>query len=171
MKKCVCCNNDIPSQMVIEGKTRNLQNRTKCLVCLPFGQSPYRKKTIEEKRSYDAEKARRWYYRKKEELGKDPIKIKREQNKTKILNLVNTQCQFCGYNSCFRNLSFHHLSDKDFKLSSREFQFSMKKLIPELKKCVVACHNCHGEIHEGLIDEKIVKDKNTEFVFQLTKIN
>ena len=55
----------------------------------------------------------------------------------------------CGYDGCARNLVFHHLHSKRFDLSARSFQLSWKRLMPELKKCIMVCHNCHGEIHAG----------------------
>lgn len=170
MKMCKDCGNKFPGTIKIDGKQRNLKNRTRCLDCLPFGQSPYRKKTPEEKRSRWAQKARRWRLREKQKLGgKCPIYAKREARKKEILALIGSKCQFCGYNKCDRNLAFHHVNEKEkrFRLSSREFQFSMEKLIPELMKCVVTCHNCHGEIHEGLIEQNLVEEKNKIFAQEL----
>lgn len=59
-----------------------------------------------------------------------------------------------------RNLSFHHLYDKDLKLSSREMQFSIKTLLKEVKKCILVCHNCHGEIHDNLISKDLISNLN-----------
>lgn len=165
-KTCAVCGGKIPVRVKIDGKYRNLQNRTKCLHCLPFGQSPYRKKSPEEKRAYGAEKARRWYRKEREKLGRDPMQARSETRKKEILSLVGGKCQFCDYGRCLRNMAFHHVNEEEkcFPLSSREFQFSWKKLIKELKKCVVACHNCHGEIHEGLIGHNLVEEKNKIFM-------
>lgn len=64
--------------------------------------------------------------------------------------------ELCGYSRTQHALAFHHVSDKSFWLPLRMFQFRLKKLLPELKKCVVVCHNCHTEIHDGLVDKEVV---------------
>jgi hypothetical protein len=170
MKQCVDCGNKFPLSVVIDGKTRNLCNRTRCLECLPFGTSRYRKKSPEEKRTYDAQKSREWYHRQKAKLGKCPIHIRRERNRGYILSLVGGKCQIDGYSRCNRNLTFHHMHNKKFRLSSREFQFSLRKLLPELRKCIVVCHNCHGEIHDGLIAEDRIKEASVRFLSALDTI-
>lgn len=164
MLKTCECGKIIPNSVSIGGKRRNLQNRTKCLDCLPFGKSRYRKKTKEEKLEAGANKSRRHYNKVKTETGKDPIRWKREQRKAEIVEILGGACQLCGYNKTVRNLTFHHLRDKEFSLSSRSFQFSMNKIVGELKKCVLVCHNCHGEIHEGIIAKSVVEKLNKRVI-------
>lgn len=62
------------------------------------------------------------------------------------------KCIVCGYNKSIRALQFHHLdpTQKDFGISGTTKSF--EKLKPELDKCVLLCANCHGEVHEGLLD-------------------
>lgn len=168
MKFCAC-GKTIPKSITIDGQRRNLQNRTKCLNCLPFGHSPYRPKTIEEKRSKNALKAKRWYYKQRNALGQCPIAAKHNQRRNFIIALTNG-CQFCGYNKCQRNIVFHHLHDKRLKLSSREFNTSWDKLLAELSKCCVCCHDCHGEIHDGLIDQKTIIDYHKRFAALLGSV-
>lgn len=159
MKICIECNSQFKITAIIDGKKRNLKNRSRCLDCQPFKTSIY---TTKSKFSY-AESQKRWYWKKKLADGVDPISVKRTTVKRTIIALVDSQCQICGYNKCQRNLAFHHIRDKKLSLTSRTFQFSMKKLIPELEKCVVVCHNCHGEIHDNIIDEKFVIMANSLF--------
>ena len=157
MKFCRNCNGKIPAQITIDGKERNLQNRTQCLSCLPFGRSPYTKKTDEEKRSLNSKKMRNWISKKRSELGADPINLLRKDRKSQIVTALGGSCFLCGYDRCLRNLIFHHIREKSFSLDERRFQYSWKKLLPELMKCVLLCHNCHGEVHEGLVPRDTIQ--------------
>jgi predicted HNH restriction endonuclease len=38
----------------------------------------------------------------------------------------------------------------------------MSKIVDELRKTVLVCHNCHGEIHEGLVDSGRVQALNQD---------
>jgi hypothetical protein len=63
------------------------------------------------------------------------------------------KCQCCGYDKCHRSLAFHHLcpSEKDMKFSAlRASKKSWPKIVEELRKCILVCHNCHAEIHDGI---------------------
>lgn len=72
--------------------------------------------------------------------------------KTKLKAYKGGKCIVCGYNKSIRALQFHHLdpTQKDFGISGTTKSF--EKLKPELDKCVLLCANCHGEVHEGLLD-------------------
>lgn len=61
-------------------------------------------------------------------------------------------CLFCGYNKCSKALSFHHLdpTKKNFNLS-RARHYSEDRVSEELKNTILVCHNCHTELHEGLL--------------------
>jgi len=75
---------------------------------------------------------------------------KRAKLKEQAVAFMGGKCQICGYNRCMRNLAFHHINgtDKSFQIIGA---WSWRKIEEELKKCILVCHNCHGEIHEGLI--------------------
>ncbi len=163
MKICVC-GNKIPKSIIVEGKRRNLQNRILCLECLPFGKSKYRQKTVSEIKSINALKWRRYYESYKSKNGTDPIREHREHRKILLIQALGGGCMVCGYNTTYRNLAFHHLHNKQFSLCSRSLQYSMDKICAEVKKCILVCHNCHGEIHEGLINENIVNTLHTKAV-------
>lgn len=168
MKTCRC-GAAIPNWIRIDGKRRNTSGRTRCLDCLPWGTSLYRKKTEEEKKASKRQKWKVWYERNRQPDGTDPIRKRRTDRKRAITNLVGG-CQLCGYKKCQRNLTFHHLWNKEFEISSREFQFSLSKVLNEIRKCIVVCHNCHGEVHEGLISTKLVKEQHQVFVEVLAKL-
>lgn len=152
MKLCPC-GNSIPCNMRIDGKVRNLSNRTKCLSCLPFQPNKPRK-TLEERKTYNAFKNMRWYNSEKKRTGKDPINLRRIIRKSLIVRLLGGCCLLCGYDKCSRNLAFHHVHDKRRELSCTDFQCSLETLEPEIKKCVLICNNCHGEVHDNLVDER-----------------
>lgn len=63
------------------------------------------------------------------------------------------KCNICNYNKCQDSLICHHLdpSKKDFALGKiRANPISWDKIVVELRKCVLLCHNCHAEVHENL---------------------
>jgi hypothetical protein len=42
--------------------------------------------------------------------------------------------------------------DKSFRLAGiRGFPKAWAKIVEELRKCVLLCANCHGEVHDGLV--------------------
>lgn len=52
-------------------------------------------------------------------------------------------CIFCGATV---NLEFHHL-DPEEKESNSIWSWSEKRILEELKKCVVMCKHCHKTFH------------------------
>lgn len=66
--------------------------------------------------------------------------------------ICGNKCQCCGYNKYHGNLAFHHLEAKESTISELfKRTASWNTIIEEVNKCVLVCHNCHGEIHAGLI--------------------
>jgi hypothetical protein len=61
-------------------------------------------------------------------------------------------CAVCGYDRCVVNLYFHHVdpTKKSFVMSSATTK-SLAAYRNELRKCVLVCANCHGEIEAGLL--------------------
>ena len=62
-------------------------------------------------------------------------RIERVDLKREMVAAMGGRCQICGYDRCLRSICFHH-RDTDAK---------------RFEKCVLVCHNCHNEIHEGLV--------------------
>lgn len=81
---------------------------------------------------------------------------RKEASKRFIMEPANCRCQICGYNKYFGALAFHHINElnKDFTLSGTKLTYSIKRIVEEASKCVLVCHNCHSEIHAGLINDK-----------------
>lgn len=61
-------------------------------------------------------------------------------------------CAVCGYDRCVINLAFHHVdpSRKSFNLGMHTTK-ALATYREEMRKCVLVCANCHGEIEAGLI--------------------
>ncbi len=77
----------------------------------------------------------------------------RKASKAFLIDPAGSRCQICGYDKCIGNLTFHHKnpSTKQFNISSVITKHNLKMLVCEASKCIVACHNCHGEIHAGIV--------------------
>lgn len=83
------------------------------------------------------------------------IQAWRKRTKERIMMTMGDSCVCCGYNKCQRSLALHHLdpNEKDFSFGKvRANPQSWSKIVAELRKCVLICHNCHGEVHEGIIN-------------------
>lgn len=81
------------------------------------------------------------------------VKQWRENTKNKMVKAMGGKCQCCGYDRCNKALAFHHLdpNEKDLGFGSiRANPKSWEKIVKELKKCILVCHNCHSEIHAGV---------------------
>lgn len=88
----------------------------------------------------------------------------RKKTKQRIVAAMGGKCYVCGYNKCDEVLSLHHLdpSKKEFSMGAmRANPISWERIVVELKKCVMVCSNCHGEIHYGIIE--LPKNVTTTF--------
>ena len=59
-------------------------------------------------------------------------------------------CAVCGYVRCLANLHFHHVdpAEKSFEIQMGSGK-SLAAYREEVRKCVLVCANCHGEIEAG----------------------
>ena len=70
--------------------------------------------------------------------------------KIELIKSKGGECQQCGYNKNHAALCFHHLdpNEKGMPLTMRQISNNkLEKLLEEVDKCVLLCHNCHMEIH------------------------
>jgi hypothetical protein len=158
MKLCIDCGKSIPARVMVDGKIRHLSNRRKCFICSPFLGYLAKRKTAEERRLYSRTKSKNWYEREKKRLGRDPIGILRIIRKSAFVKALGSKCMLCTYDRCINSMHFHHVdeSTKKFEVNNRNFQYKLFLILEELKKCILVCANCHGEIHADLISsEKI----------------
>lgn len=88
----------------------------------------------------------------------EKVKEWRKRTKDRIIEAMGGECICCGYNKCSASLTLHHInpSDKEFGFGAiRGNPKSWFRIVNELRKCVLVCANCHGEIEHN--DKKLPK--------------
>lgn len=150
--KCLKCTQEIPNRAIIDGKQRNLSKRKYCLTCSPFGTHNTRKIFDVYKGQKNCNICHKPLPSRRRNICNSCHVTKYRQNiKKKLVEYKGGKCHICGYNRCFRNLTFHHIDSdgKEFTISSKTCSF--ENLKQEVDKCVLLCCLCHGELHDGLI--------------------
>lgn len=88
-------------------------------------------------------------------ISSEKVKRWRKRFKNKIVEWMGGGCAVCGYNKCQSSLALHHIDPSKKEISFGSVRANPKnwdKIVSELKKCVLVCHNCHNEIHEGITE-------------------
>lgn len=173
MRTCPKCGSDVPKKCIIGGKKINCQHRKYCFECSPFGAHNTRK--IEEKIT-DGHVAKicafcgNHHNQKGRRCPTCNFNYRKINVTAKVQSIVGKKCWICSYDKCWRNLAFHHIdpSKKLFCLTSREYMLKWEKVYAEMKKCVLLCHNCHGEVHESLISKERILELHKNFWNQLS---
>lgn len=83
----------------------------------------------------------------------EAVKTWRRRCKERIIEAMGGGCVVCGYNRCHASLDLHHIDPehKDFGFGAiRANPKNWASLVVELRKCVLVCKNCHGEVHSGI---------------------
>lgn len=71
--------------------------------------------------------------------------------KIRAVEFLGGKCLCCGYNKCMASLDFHHVDSSEKQAEGSNMRhWSWERILGELKKCVLVCRNCHGEIHAGV---------------------
>ena len=81
------------------------------------------------------------------------VKAWRHRTKQKMVDAMGGACQCCGYNTCKEALAFHHIEPEHKDMGFGDLRANPKKwekIVEELRKCILVCHNCHSEIHAGV---------------------
>ena len=166
MPTCALCSTPFPNRMFIEGKVRNLRSRKYCPTCSPFGSRNTRRlepgdrigaeckcKRCGRGYVYDKSKGHSW-----SRCNSCIVNSRRPLRKRQAIQYKGGACRKCGYDRCDRSLCFHHLDpeDKGYTISQGAYMKSWDVLKLELDKCVLLCMNCHGEVHEGLVDSGLL---------------
>lgn len=78
------------------------------------------------------------------------VKSWRKATKQRMIDAMGGKCQCCGYNRCAESLDFHHIDPAQKEISLGSIRANPKAwghIVNELRKCILICRNCHGEIH------------------------
>jgi hypothetical protein len=175
MPTCLACDKHFPFRVVINGKQKNLKSRKYCLDCSPFGgrntrildKAKRKEKGLDNPDCVCKACSRIYVYRRegqtKSLCNSCMTKKRRVENQVKIYDYKGTSCLICGYNRCIKALSFHHIdpAKKMFPISGNT-QRSWGSLKSELDKCVLLCSICHTELHEGLISNDAIAQKEKQ---------
>ena len=86
--------------------------------------------------------------------GSEAVKKWRNNSKSRMIQAFGGKCCICGYDKCDSALEFHHLdpSEKETTFGRLRANIkSWKKIVEEMRKCVMLCSNCHREVHANLV--------------------
>jgi hypothetical protein len=150
-RSCRKCRRSIPTKIVMDGRTRNLQNRKFCLDCSPFGS----RNTKSDDPSRPAAKAgpyKDWSDDRKRQHIEYVLKRGR-RIKQELVDAKGGGCQICGYDKLLGALSFHHRDPKTkcFGLTMNQcWSKARATLEEEAAKCDLLCVRCHMEVEAGI---------------------
>ena len=99
------------------------------------------------------------YYHKNKERHKkvvrqaEIIRTKKKLEKIKTIKANSNGCLICGEKEICC-LQFHHLDSND-KVNNISTlvgtDYGWRRILDEIKKCVIVCANCHFKLHKGLV--------------------
>jgi len=162
MPNCNDCGNSFPSTITLDGKRRDLRNRTKCFECLPFGTRNSSNRRIDVQCSDCGRNLKRM--KNGHTLCVNCYQKQREQAKrNQVHKIVGESCWICGYGGKEKRqaLDFHHVDpdQKSFALHTRNIaNRSWKSVLNEIEKCCLLCCRCHREFEVGILNEKVIND-------------
>ncbi|KKN28805.1 hypothetical protein LCGC14_0850490 [marine sediment metagenome] len=75
----------------------------------------------------------------------------RRRTRLRAIKARGGACVVCGYDRSYWALAFHHIdpATKSFHISGNTRAWT--KVKSEIQKCTLVCHNCHSEIHAGMV--------------------
>lgn len=86
-------------------------------------------------------------------MNAEQLKKWRKDTKKRIIDSMGGECQCCGYKASLAALCLHHLNsdEKEFSIGPKmSTRMLWSEIVPELRKCVLVCKNCHMEIHDNI---------------------
>jgi len=68
--------------------------------------------------------------------------------KIKAINYLGSKCNICG-DTDIKHLTFHHINsdEKEITLCELFKGSTWERILTEINKCELLCHNCHNEYH------------------------
>ena len=136
MKKCIKCGLKKPKSEFFWRNKKAGRLRSECKKCTNEQRSRYHKKH---------------YAKYREEYIARATKRRSELKKWLRGFRKSLSCSLCGDDRWYV-LDFHHEDAADKEMCVVEMAHrgcSKKRILEEMKKCVVVCANCHREIHHG----------------------
>ncbi len=129
----------------------------RCCTCKKYKKEEYFNKnsSIKDKLSADCKKchakcAHKHYLNHKKSYREAKKKFMENLKKWFIDYKLTCSCELCGETKYWR-LAFHHKNPKKKDNSITNMVYSQNcsptKIMKEIKKCTVVCHNCHSDIH------------------------
>lgn len=76
--------------------------------------------------------------------------IKGQRVRRDLIKIKGECCQKCNIKGINDIFAFHHLdeSTKEFEIDARVCNgYKYERLLKEVNKCILLCHNCHMELH------------------------
>lgn len=134
MPVCIQCGQWYSSRYKLAESSIPLTRRKRCFICQPYQPRPTCDKCGGRHKTENCEK--------------EYSKTHRTDVKKLLVEYKGGKCIHCGYNRCIRALCFHHIKEKKFAISQKAY--NLNKMKEEVDKCVLLCHNCHMELHDGL---------------------
>lgn len=86
-------------------------------------------------------------------LQSEKVKNWRKRTKERIAASLGGKCVVCDYDRCTDSLDCHHVDPTEKESGISKFKTNpaqWSKIVEELRKCVLLCRNCHGELHAGV---------------------
>jgi hypothetical protein len=86
-----------------------------------------------------------------------------QRRKERLVELMGGACEICGYRTCLRVLSFHHLdpATKRFNIAG-SLSRSWRELESEASRCALLCMNCHVEVENGVTEVPLAVRRRVE---------
>lgn len=134
-------------------KRKYEKNELYCIVCGKKLEGNQKKYCCEycKRKNYSYSKYQTNYSRNKDKEG--------AKLKYKYILKKGGKCSVCGYDKNLSSLTFHHIKDKEFELTSRAFRcLPIEILENEMEKCILLCQNCHNELHHPDLDKNKIND-------------
>lgn len=128
-------------------KLKLSHRKTNCVVC--------GKELTGKQRTACSEVCRNSYkYQKNQDphnlVNKKSQQMRGLERKLELIRLKGGACTHCGYKKNLSALAFHHNdpNQKELVLDMRHItNTGWKRILREVEKCVLLCHNCHNEVH------------------------